>query len=788
MRIRRPNIRLLPAWASLAPAPAVWVAALGLALAGAPSAFAASKNEPAALPLVDVQAQWQSELPKVLSPVDAGLYKEIFSAQAANNWAAADHAMAKLKDRQLVGHVLAQRYLNIKAWHATYDELAAWLKTYADHPEAPAIYQMALRRAPKRHATALRRPTYENLRAGWFIEGDDNDGDNDSEAEMTQADQPDEGQGAEIADAPPPPGQKLVGEMLGRASGVKGQLQQRLRVGDLAGAEKLLRTRESNKLLSDGEYDYLKARVAAGWFAQGNDARALELASEAAARSGLIVPRANWIAGLSLYKQGKYEDAAKYFVALARTPNAQPWDLAAGAFWAGRAYLQARKPEVFNYWGLQAAQYPQTFYGMLAARTMSVEPAIDWDPPALSQSDIDSILRTSSGQRGFALIQAGEQNRASREFARLEPTGGPGLLRALLGVAMRANMPSLSIRLGRALSDTDGRRHDAALYPIPQWRPAGGFEVDPALVYAIMRQESAFNPRALSPAGARGLMQVMPATARLIDGRLKGNPEELYDPGVNMALGQKYVRALLDNDDVQGDLIRLAAAYNGGPGNLAKWKRKQDMRGDPGDDALLFIETVPSPETRAYITRVLYNYWIYSHRLGHPTPSLELLAAGGWPSYMPGEGEPGSSPVMVASAPAASTSAPAGEQTARAEPAQQPAQPTLVAAAPANLPPPQLVVVPVLPTTLDDLPAYSGPRSAAVRPAADGLLPLGGRPVYDDLDTTELAQAIITEPRSLALPMPPPARPVAMAAEPPPHQPAKARKKVRKASSYHATH
>jgi len=781
MRNRALIVRFLPAPGALG-CKAIWAGAVALALSGVAFAFssgawASSKNEPGALRLVDVQAQWASELPQVLNPGDAALYKEIFAAQAASNWAAADHAMAKLKDRRLVGHVLAQRYLNAKGWHATYDELAAWMKSYADHPEAPAIYQMALHRAPKKHATALRRPTFENLQAGWFV--DDDDADADAEADVQAADQPEAG--AEIADAPSPPGPKLVGEMLGRAHGIKGQIQQRLRVGDLVGAEKLLRTRDAARLLSDGEYDYLKARIAAGWFAQGNDGRALELAGEAAARSGLSVPRANWIAGLSLYKQGKYEESARYFVALARTPNAQPWDLAAGAFWAGRAYLQARKPEVFNYWGLQAAQYPQTFYGMLAARTLSVTPAIDWDPPALSQSDIDNILRTAAGQRGFALIQAGEQNRAAREFARLEPTGGPGLLRALLGVAMRANMPSLSIRLGRTLSDIDGRRHDAALYPIPPWRPAGGFEVDPALVYAIMRQESAFNPHALSPAGARGLMQVMPATARLVDSKVKGN-DDLYDPGVNMALGQKYIRGLLDNDVVQGDLIRLAAAYNGGPGNLAKWKRKQDMRGEPGDDALLFIETVPSPETRAYITRVLYNYWMYSHRLGHPTPSLELLAAGQWPSYAPGDEPAPASTILLASAPSAPP--PSLKDTASAAAAASEQKAEQQAALPSP-PPQQFVVTPVLPSRLDELPPLSGSRSAAVRPATDTLLPIGGRPVYDDLDTTELAEALIPAARSLALPMPPPARPVAMVTEPSPPQPVKARKKVRKASAHH---
>lgn len=754
MRIRGDNIRLLLASAARRGRQAVCVGAIGVALLGGTSAFAASKNDSAALRLRDIQAEWASQLPQVLSPADVARYKRIFALQNDKNWAAADREIAHLSDRRLVGHVLAERYLDASA---SYDELAAWLKDYADHPEAPAIYKLALKRMPKKHHAALRRPTFESLHAGWFVE--------DEDADASAPDQQPEA-GAEIADAPSPPGPALIGEMVGRARGIKGQIQDRLRLGDLGGAEQLLRTRDAARLLSDGEYDYLKARIAAGWFAQGNDTHALELASEAASRSGLAVPRANWIAGLSLYKEGKFTDAARYFVALARTPNAKSWDLAAGAFWAARAYLQARRPEVFNYWALQAAQYPQTFYGMLAARTMSVAPAIDWDPPPLSQSDVDNILRTAAGTRGFALIQVGEQPQAAREFTRLEPTGGPGLLRALLAVAMRANMPTLSIRLGRELSDIDGRRHDAALYPIPAWKPAGGFEVDPALVYAFMRQESSFNPRAVSPAGARGLMQIMPLTARLLDGRdFRGNINQLYEPSFNMALGQKYLRMLLDNDVVQGDLIRLAAAYNGGPGNLAKWQAKHDQRGDPSDDALLFIETVPSPETRSYITRVLYNYWIYSHRLGYPTPSLEALAAGAWPSYSP----PGSTPASPQDAPMAVAAAPASPATAA--PAAQTA-----AAVPAKM-----TVTPVLPDRLDDLP--TAPSSPSLMPAADTALSIGPAEYDSRSGMTTLALATAPDATSLGLPMPPPARPVALTSAAP--HPAKAHKRVRK---HHVAH
>ena len=125
-------------------------------------------------------------------------------------------------------------------------------------------------------------------------------------------------------------------------------------------------------------------------------------------------------------------------------------------------------------------------------------------------------------------------------------------------------------------------------------------------------------------------MQLMPATARFV-ARVSGFPAsavQLGRPEVNIALGQKYLELLLEDDNVGGDLFRLAAAWNGGPGNLERWQR------DPRsyDDPLLFIETIPAGETRAFIEHVLANLWIYRHRLGQPSPSLDALAAGQWPA------------------------------------------------------------------------------------------------------------------------------------------------------------
>ncbi|MDX1422899.1 MAG: lytic transglycosylase domain-containing protein, partial [Kiloniellales bacterium] len=211
--------------------------------------------------------------------------------------------------------------------------------------------------------------------------------------------------------------------------------------------------------------------------------------------------------------------------------------------------------------------------------------------------------------------------------------------RALLVVTQSAGLPRLGLEVARRLlrdRASGWSRHDLApvLYPVPVWRPAGGYTLDRALVYAFIRQESSFDPRARSPAGARGLMQLMPRTASALDRqtRYRGRSRDLlYDPARNLLLGQRYLARLLATRRVDGDLLRLAAAYNGGPGNLGKWQRQMGRIDDP----LLFIESLPLLESRLFVERIMTNLWIYRHRLGQPAPSLAALAAGLWPTYEP---------------------------------------------------------------------------------------------------------------------------------------------------------
>ncbi|HEX6866036.1 MAG TPA: transglycosylase SLT domain-containing protein [Caulobacteraceae bacterium] len=163
-------------------------------------------------------------------------------------------------------------------------------------------------------------------------------------------------------------------------------------------------------------------------------------------------------------------------------------------------------------------------------------------------------------------------------------------------------------------------------YPTPELHPYGGFTLDKALVYAMVRQESRFNPYAVSPAGAVGLMQLMPAAAAEAagDDNLMTNVIPLFDGPTNLRLGQDYLEWLLSAGVGDYDLLKAVAAYNCGPGAL----RKAADRLEPGADSLTLIESLPSHETRAYVEQVVAAYWTYRRKFGSNSATLDAAANG----------------------------------------------------------------------------------------------------------------------------------------------------------------
>lgn len=555
-----------------------------------------------------------SELPGVLSAADVDVYQKIFDLQAAARFPEADREMRKLKNQVLRGHLLHQRYTHPSGYNASFAELSAWMRDYRDHPGSEEIYRQAMKKKARKDKAP---PAPIGVDVGEF---------------------PSEPGAVATTRARPQPKDRDPSEARAIAA-AENELTQLLRRDRITQAEALISRPDIRSKLSASEYDDWRRRVAWSRFLEGEDAKALALAGPAAQRSRSRVPQADWVAGLAAWRLGRYDNAAHHFENLAFSTTASSWDRAAGAWWGSRVMLRLRQPEeAFRLLDV-AAEQGRTFYGLLALAQLGQEPPFSWVPPPLSASDAERLVKLPAVQRALALNEVGEAVRADREIARLFGQSSDQLAAALLGLAGRLQTPASAMRIGLAWRSVRGEAFDNALYPLPPWEPDGGFTVDRALIFAFMRQESAFNPRAQSTAGASGLMQLMPRTAGSManDRSLhnKTGRHRLFAPEYNIELGQRYLQHLLEMPMIKGNLFYLAAAYNAGPGNLQRWLR--DGRAED-NDPLMFIETIPLSETRLFVQRVLTNHWIYRERIGQSRDSLVAAVLGDWPIYRSQDG------------------------------------------------------------------------------------------------------------------------------------------------------
>ncbi len=548
-----------------------------------------------------------SETLTVLGAGDARLYRDIFRLQASGKWKAADKKIKQLNDRLLMGHVLYQRYMHPRAYRSSYQELKGWMRDYADHPDAQRIYKLAAKRRPANWKWP-RKPVVPAVTVEWTREA------------------PEQAENANVA--PNPPVRRRNSRDLRYA---KRRIARWLRMGAPTKALNYLQTKSVSRHFDSLTYDETLSKIARAFFHADKNQKALELALSAAERSGEWVPDAHWWGGLVAWRLRQYDVAAEQFAALATSRTSNSWRVTAGAYWAARAYLVDRQPDKVVPMLRLAAAHPMTFYGVLGQEALALEHVIDWRIPSASTETARQIMKVPAARRGLALMEVGKERQGLAELKRIFKRMPPDMLQTLIAYADNNQIAALSYQIGYAINKRDGHWHNAALFPLPGWQPNGGFQVDRALIFALMRQESNFKTEAKSHAGARGVMQLMPVTAGFISGkRYRGwRRDKLYDPELNVTLGQKYIRHLLNTPAINQNLFMAVAAYNGGPGNLRKWMRGVDFR----NDALLFVESIPNRETRGYVIKVLTNYWIYRDRLGQPRPSLRDVVAGDWPVY-----------------------------------------------------------------------------------------------------------------------------------------------------------
>ncbi|MDQ1900274.1 lytic transglycosylase domain-containing protein [Paracoccus sp. WLY502] len=337
-----------------------------------------------------------------------------------------------------------------------------------------------------------------------------------------------------------------------------------------------------------------------------------------------------WLAGFAALKQGAADRALAHFRHLETVVGSQI-SRSRALYWQGRAHGALGDQGAADAAYAQAAAMPGTYYGQLAAErigaTMPAEyaapgPLPDWRGAPLGDS---SVFRA-----GLWLLATGRPDEAQRFFLHLSETADPQDSLRMARLMYEAGMPWHGLRLSKRAADK-GVIHPAAHFPLTGLHETD-FGIPPELVLSIARQESEFNPAAQSHVGARGLMQVMPDTARQMArqirepfdvGRLTG------DGAYNARLGAAYLAGLRDRFGASTALT--ASGYNAGPGRPARWLRDfGDLRRDM--DPVEWVELIPFDETRNYVMRVTEAMPVYRARiLGRPAPIVPTwdLTGGG---------------------------------------------------------------------------------------------------------------------------------------------------------------
>ncbi len=348
----------------------------------------------------------------------------------------------------------------------------------------------------------------------------------------------------------------------------------------------------------------------------GHISEAYRLSKNHGLTSGGKFASAEWLAGwIALRFLHEYDGALAHFTRLYENVS-YPISRSRGAYWIARSYAAMKDDASAKYWFEEATRYSSTFYGQVAMSEIGLKEA----PELKRKSSFDTATAQSLNKNELVMVVRHlaelDQNRYARPFLLklTEDATSPqeyvffGKLAADIGrqdfavaVAKRAS------QLGTELPDISWPTH--TFFPD---KPA----IEKPLILAITRQESAFASDAISRAGARGLMQLMPRTARDVSRKLKisyGKSKLNNDPAYNTLLGSTYLGGLIDRFD--GSYILAIASYNAGSSRIRDWM--QDW-GDPRlneIDTLDWIELIPFSETRNYVQRVMENLQVYRQLL-----------------------------------------------------------------------------------------------------------------------------------------------------------------------------
>ncbi len=396
-------------------------------------------------------------------------------------------------------------------------------------------------------------------------------------------------------------------------------------------------------------------KIAWIYFLQGDDANARVMAAKGQDGVGEWAVQARWVGALAAWRQNDCANAGTGFEGVAA--RAGDVDLRAAAlYWASRADMVCARPDKIQGRLKAAAQFGESFYGQLARQQLAMaDPARvgGSGPGGVVARDWKVVEKRPNVRVAAALVEVGETELADTVIRQQAKIGDPREFRNLVRVAEALSLPATTVWLAHNCPQGITTAAEAR-YPTPNWTPDSGWHIDKALIYAHTLEESRFRNTVRSPAGAYGLMQIMPAAATDF-ARERGTSidlKALTKPSTNMDIGQRHLERLRDMAGVTGGLLpKVIAAYNAGPRPVGDWNAIVHDNGDP----LLYIESIPYWETRGYVTTVLRNYWMYEAQGGRKaSTSRNALAQGMWPRF---PGLPGATAIRMNARPNARASA-----------------------------------------------------------------------------------------------------------------------------------
>ena len=387
---------------------------------------------------------------------------------------------------------------------------------------------------------------------------------------------------------------------------------------------------EPNVLLDLNNW-WIERRVSCrGALNDGHPKVAYEIAAKHGLVSGDNYIEAEFLAGwIALRFLNDPNSALKHFLSLRRIATSSK-SIALGEYWLGRTALELgdRRSAMVHFYN--AAKYPQYFYGQLGRQSLDVKPAHleITRTPLPTEADIQSFL-SRGAVRAIGIARATGLDGAIPQFflSLSRKLTNPVEVVLLAELAKLSGDPQIALRLSKIAFNRDLPLGDYALPigGIPEFRSLLTDRVDPALVHALSRQESEFNAAAKSPVGASGLMQLMPATARMVAKQYKVNysADQLTNAAYNTQLGEAFLRGVID--DYGGSYIMALAAYNAGGGRVAEWVKQFGDPRDPNVDPVDWIERIPFTETRQYVIKIMESLQLYRSRLAGPRQALQLV-------------------------------------------------------------------------------------------------------------------------------------------------------------------